>query len=199
MLLFGQVIDSVLFLSFLLGTASRRSALNGGPHFLGCGPAGAADRGLRLLSFGLSLEKMGDRVSKTTRSRIMASVATHDTGPEIVLRKALHALGFRYTTHSRTLPGRPDIVFPRLRKVIFVHGCFWHGHRCRWGRLPKSRLDYWGPKIAANRDRDTRTLRSVRRAGWRALVIWQCQIRNLDKALPRVLKFLRSPATRKTG
>jgi DNA mismatch endonuclease (patch repair protein) len=133
---------------------------------------------------------MVDRVSKATRSTIMASVSTHDTGPEIILRKALHALGFRYRTNYAALPGKPDIVFPKLRKVIFVHGCFWHGHACRWGRLPKSRLHYWAPKIAANHARDVRVLRLIKGEGWKALVVWQCQIRNLDKALPRVLKFL---------
>lgn len=133
---------------------------------------------------------MGDRVSKAVRSRIMASVGTRNTGPEVALRKALHALGYRYVTHSRLLPGRPDIVFPRFRKAIFVHGCFWHGHRCRWGKLPKSRVTYWTAKIVGNRARDSRTLRSLRREGWSVLVVWQCQIRNLDRTLPRVLKFL---------
>lgn len=133
---------------------------------------------------------MSDRVSKATRSRIMASVATHNTGPEIVLRKALFRMGFRYVTHKKNLPGRPDLVFPRLRKAIFVHGCFWHGHHCKWGRLPKSRLDYWGPKIDGNRRRDSRAVRSLRRQGWSVLVVWQCQIRNVEKALPRVVKFL---------
>ena len=158
-----------------------------------------ARRRLRMPRFRFTLNKMGDRVSKATRSKIMASVATRNTGPEIALRQALHAAGFRYVTHSNALPGRPDIVLSRLRKVIFVHGCFWHGHRCRWGKLPKSRLDYWGPKIAGNRERDSRTLRSIRREGWQALVVWQCQIRNLDKTLPGVLKFLRSRPLRKAG
>ncbi|MEO5957934.1 MAG: very short patch repair endonuclease [Opitutaceae bacterium] len=142
---------------------------------------------------------MADRVSSKTRSKIMASVGTRDTGPEVALRKALHRLGYRYRTSYPTLPGRPDIAFPRLRKVIFVHGCFWHGHHCRWGKLPKSRPEYWVPKLATNRSRDSRVLRSVRRAGWKAFVVWQCQIRNLDKALPRVLKFLRSSGRRNAG
>lgn len=126
----------------------------------------------------------------------MASVGTRNTGPEVALRKALHALGFRYVMHSRTLPGRPDIVFPRLRKAIFVHGCFWHGHHCRWGKLPKTRLDYWTAKIGANRARDSRALRSLRRQGWQVLVVWQCQIRKLDRTLPRVVKFLQASAAR---
>lgn len=130
---------------------------------------------------------MADRVSTRTRSKIMASVGSRDTGPEIVLRKALHRLGFRYRTHYRSLPGSPDIAFPRLRKVIFVHGCFWHGHRCRWGKLPKSKTDYWAAKFAANRNRDRRVLRAVRQLGWKALVVWQCEIRDLPRLLPQAV------------
>jgi DNA mismatch endonuclease, patch repair protein len=144
----------------------------------------------------IRVSAMGDRVSKTVRSRIMASVGTRNTGPEVTLRKALHAHGFRYVTHSPSLSGRPDIVFPRLRKAIFVHGCFWHGHRCRWGKLPKTRVGYWTEKIVGNRQRDSRALRSLRREGWGVLVVWQCQIRNLHGTLPRVLKFLRQKPVR---
>lgn len=122
----------------------------------------------------------------------MASVGTRDTEPELTLRKRLHALGYRYRVNSRTLPGKPDIVFPRLRKTIFVHGCFWHGHRCRWGRLPKSRIDYWQPKIAANGQRDRRVAAALRRRGWRVLTVWQCEIRKIERVLPRVLRFLES-------
>lgn len=123
----------------------------------------------------------------------MKSVGTHSTGPEMVLRKALHRLGYRYRLHPKTLPGRPDLVFPRRKKVIFVHGCFWHGHSCRWGKLPKSRPEYWSPKIATNCSRDRRTLRKVRAAGWQPLVVWQCEIRDMERVLPRVLKFLKTP------
>jgi len=142
---------------------------------------------------------MADRVSAKQRTKIMASVGTHDTGPELLLRKALHRLGYRYRTHYRKLPGKPDVAFPRLRKVIFVHGCFWHGHRCRWGRLPKSRLEYWGPKIAANRARDRRVIRALRRSGWEVLVVWQCELRDPERLLPRVLVFLgQTKKTRRT-
>lgn len=134
---------------------------------------------------------MADHVSTKQRSNIMRSVGTRDTGPELLLRKALHRLGFRYRTHYGKLPGKPDIAFPRWKKAIFVHGCFWHGHRCRWGALPKSRLDYWGPKIAINRIRDRRVLRAVRRSGWTVCVVWQCELREPDRLLPRVLAFLR--------
>jgi DNA mismatch endonuclease (patch repair protein) len=133
---------------------------------------------------------MADRVSAKQRSKIMASVGTRDTGPELLLRKALYRLGYRYRTHYRKLPGKPDVVFPRWRKAIFIHGCFWHGHGCRWGRLPKSRLEYWRPKIAANRSRDRRAARAIRRSGWDVLVVWQCELRKLERVLPCVLAFL---------
>jgi DNA mismatch endonuclease (patch repair protein) len=133
---------------------------------------------------------MTDFVTAKQRSKIMASVGTRDTGPELLLRKSLHRLGYRYRTHYRKLPGKPDIAFPRLKKAIFVHGCFWHGHRCRWGRLPKSRLEYWKPKIAVNKARDRRAIRAIRRTGWDILVVWQCELRDLERILPRVLTFL---------
>ncbi|WP_415909131.1 very short patch repair endonuclease [Oleiharenicola sp. Vm1] len=135
---------------------------------------------------------MADRVNQQVRSRIMASVRTRDTGPEVALRKRLHSLGYRYRMHAANLPGRPDIVFPSRKKVIFVHGCFWHGHRCRWGRLPKSRIDYWEMKIRSNRSRDRRTSAAIRKAGWGVLVVWQCEIRKVDRVLPRITQFLES-------
>lgn len=133
---------------------------------------------------------MPDRVTKKTRSAIMSSVGTRDTGPELKLRKALHRLGYRYRTNVRQLPGTPDLVFQKLKKVIFVHGCYWHGHRCRWGRLPKSRVEYWSQKILGNRARDARVLRAIKRAGWQALVVWQCEIRFLDDHMARITRFL---------
>jgi DNA mismatch endonuclease, patch repair protein len=92
------------------------------------------------------------------RSRIMQAVKQKDTGPELLLRRALHRLGYRYRTHAKDLPGRPDLVFASRKKVIFVHGCFWHGHDCSKGRLPKSRPEYWIPKIEANKARDERVV-----------------------------------------
>ena len=133
---------------------------------------------------------MTDHVSSKIRSKIMSSVGTRDTGPELALRKSLHRLGWRYRTNVASLPGRPDLVFPALRKIVFVHGCFWHGHSCRWGKLPQSRPEYWQPKIAANRARDARVLRKLRRADWSVIVVWQCQLRQLDKSIARVSRFL---------
>lgn len=135
-------------------------------------------------------ESMADRVSKKTRSKIMASVGTRNTGPEMVLRRKLHRLGYRYCPNYAKLPGHPDLAFPRLKKAIFVHGCFWHGHFCRWGRLPKSRLEYWEPKIAANRRRDRRVTRVIRGLGWDVFTVWQCQLRHIERIMPRVLVFL---------
>jgi DNA mismatch endonuclease (patch repair protein) len=120
----------------------------------------------------------------------MKSVKTQGTGPEMILRRALHKLGYRYTLHDRKLPGSPDLVFPRRRKAIFVDGCFWHGHKCRWGKLPKSNLDYWKPKIDANKKRDRKKRSALTDDGWKYFVVWQCELKNLTSALPKILAFL---------
>jgi DNA mismatch endonuclease (patch repair protein) len=112
-----------------------------------------------------------------------------------------YRLGFRYRLHGPKLPGRPDIVFPARRSVVFVHGCFWHGHGCAKGKLPKSRLSYWSPKIVANRDRDARNLADLRRAGWRCLVIWQCELKKIERAERKLIRFLgvKSKSIKKKG
>jgi DNA mismatch endonuclease (patch repair protein) len=133
---------------------------------------------------------MADHVSADVRRRIMESVQTKDTGPEMLVRRMLHALGYRYRLHRKDLPGSPDLVFPRLKKVVFVHGCFWHGHGCQWGRLPQSNLDYWRPKIEANRERDARNVKALGQAGWRVLTIWQCELRARESALEKLCAFL---------
>ena len=129
---------------------------------------------------------MADTRSKDQRTRIMKSVGTRDTGPELIVRRRLHRLGYRFRLHAEELPGTPDIVFRRKRKAIFVHGCFWHGHGCAKGRLPKSRVDYWGPKIEANRTRDRRDAEALEAEGWKTLTVWQCETRD-EAALDRVL------------
>ena len=121
----------------------------------------------------------------------MSQVGQKDTKPELALLRALHRLGYRYTLHRRDLPGRPDIVFASRRKAIFVHGCFWHGHGCRWGQLPKSRPEYWAPKIETNKERDKRVLTDLQKAGWEAMVVWQCELRDLDAVVYRVEDFLK--------
>lgn len=133
---------------------------------------------------------MTDRVSKEVRSGIMTSVKSENTGPEIRIRKMLHALGYRYRLHRKDLPGSPDIVFPGKRKAIFVHGCFWHGHDCRWGKLPKSNIEYWRSKISDNKSRDERNEAALHALGWNNLVVWQCELRNSDELKTKLVRYL---------
>ena len=117
------------------------------------------------------------------RSEVMRAVKSSDTKPELALRKALHALGYRYRLHVKGLPGKPDLVFPRYRTVIFVHGCFWHGHTCKRGRrVPKSNVDYWVEKIARNKARDRKNATALRKLGWRVITLWECKLKTLDPA-----------------
>lgn len=120
----------------------------------------------------------------------MRSVRTSNTGPEWVVRRLLHSHGYRYRLHRKSLPGKPDIVFPSRRKAIFVHGCFWHGHGCAKGRPPKSRLDYWSPKLEANFARDARNLEELRALGWETLTVWQCETKDPQPLLERLRDFL---------
>ncbi|WP_083340788.1 very short patch repair endonuclease [Chromobacterium amazonense] len=120
---------------------------------------------------------MTDIVDKTTRSRMMSGIRSKNTRPEVLIRKALHAQGFRYRLHQRGLPGKPDLCFPKYKAVILIHGCFWHGHTCRYFKIPQTRTDFWLDKINGNRQRDTRQLMQLKQAGWRVLVVWECTIR----------------------
>lgn len=108
----------------------------------------------------------------------MANVPRRDTRPEIAVRKALHAMGLRYRLHVRGLPGSPDIVFPRHRAVVFVHGCYWHAHGCRYSSVPATRREFWETKFADNRRRDARAVNALRLDGWRVLVVWECSMRS---------------------
>lgn len=111
----------------------------------------------------------------------MAKVKSKGTKPEMVVRRILFSMGYRYRLHDRSLPGSPDIIFKSKKKAIFVHGCFWHRHDgCPLGRLPKSRLDFWIPKLEGNRERDTRTLHQLKSQGWDVLVIWECELKDLN-------------------
>jgi DNA mismatch endonuclease (patch repair protein) len=112
---------------------------------------------------------------------MMAGIKGKNTKPELLLRKALHRRGFRYTLHSKSLPGRPDIVFPSRKAVIFVHGCFWHGHDCRFFRTPSTRPEFWERKIANNQLRDTHVASRLKESGWRRLVVWECALRGKDE------------------
>ncbi|MCI0334161.1 MAG: very short patch repair endonuclease [Planctomycetes bacterium] len=138
---------------------------------------------------------MADTLTKIERSRIMAAVKSKDTSPELVVRRLVHSLGFRYRLHVRNLPGTPDLVFPRLRKVINVSGCFWHMHHCGRCRIPTSRRRYWLAKLERNASRDKRTRRTLHRLGWSVLTVWECQTRSteLERLRTRVARFLRSP------
>jgi|SRR5579871_1689076 len=146
---------------------------------------------------------MADTRSPEVRRRIMQAVRTRDTGPEMIVRRLLHFLGFRYRLHRKSLPGSPDIVFPSRKRIVLVHGCYWHGHGCPKGRLPKSRLDYWRAKIESNRRRDRRNIRSLRRLGWAVLVVWQCETHDARLLQRRLLRFLgesqQNRSTRRTA
>lgn len=119
---------------------------------------------------------MTDTVSPEKRSDVMSRVRSKDTKPEILIRTGLHALGFRYRLHVKDLPGKPDLVFRRYRSVIFVNGCFWHGHSCPRCRMPNSNTDYWRRKVARNMERDAINRRSLLDEGWRVLTIWECAL-----------------------
>lgn len=125
------------------------------------------------------------------RSEVMRRVRSRDTQPELSVRRIVHRLGFRFRLNVVELPGSPDLVLPRLRKVIFVHGCFWHRHTCPAANLPVTRAEYWRSKLERNARRDRRDVRELRRAGWRVLVIWECQIKNQERLSKRLVKFLR--------
>lgn len=142
---------------------------------------------------------MTDTRTPAQRRRIMQSVRTKDTGPEWVVRRLLHALGFRYRLHRRDLPGRPDIVFSGRRRVIFVHGCFWHGHDCPKGRAPKSRLEYWGPKLRQNVERDARDAGKLWDDGWTVLTVWQCETKDTEALSRKLRDFLDGPAPERPG
>lgn len=124
-----------------------------------------------------------DTVDKATRSRIMARVRQRDTGPELRLRSALHRMGFRYRLHDKRLPGSPDIVFPKFGAAIFVHGCFWHSHGCRYSTKPGTRKKFWQDKFKANVKRDKRKSEELVADGWRVLVVWECALKSRDEAV----------------
>jgi DNA mismatch endonuclease (patch repair protein) len=136
---------------------------------------------------------MADTLTKEQRSERMGLVLGKDTGPEMAVRRTVHGLGYRYRLHGKGLPGRPDLVFGKKKKVIFVHGCFWHRHgdsSCKLARLPKSRLDFWVPKLEANKERDTRNQGALRAEGWGVLVIWECELTDQPALARKIGKFL---------
>ena len=125
------------------------------------------------------------------RSKVMRAVKGRDTEPEMTVRRLTHGMGYRYRLHRKDLPGKPDLAFPRLRKVIFVHGCFWHQHHCsRGARTPKSSRNYWIPKLRRNMQRDADHQIRLREMGWNVLVIWECEIGDPDAVRSRIRAFL---------
>ena len=140
---------------------------------------------------------MPDVLTKEQRRYNMARVGGRDTKPEMVIRRGLHAQGMRFRLHRKDLPGRPDLVFPRYRAVIFVNGCFWHGHSCPMFTLPKTRKDFWREKIRNNRERDRHAIKSLKDQGWRVLTVWECALKgpqkcSLDDVLKRCKDFARN-------
>lgn len=134
---------------------------------------------------------MVDRLTPERRSALMSRVRGKDTSPELRVRRLAHALGFRFRLHRRDLPGRPDLVFPRLRKIIFVHGCFWHRHEgCRKATHSKSRIDYWEEKFTRNVERDRSVQLELAVQGWNVLVIWECETKVPDDLAVRLKEFL---------
>lgn len=130
--------------------------------------------------------------SPELRSRIMRAVKSRDTAPELLVRRLAHSMGYRFRLHRKDLPGNPDLVFPRLRKIIFVHGCFWHGHSCERGaRVPKGNREYWVTKIARNLKRDRAAQEALTALGWKITVLWECELRNTTDIRRRLHRFLR--------
>lgn len=133
----------------------------------------------------------GAEEAAAVRSRIMRAIKGKDTKPEMAVRRLAYSLGYRYRLHRRDLPGRPDLAFIGRRKAIFVHGCFWHQHAgCRAAHLPRSRPEYWGPKLARNVARDGANLAALEGIGWRVLVVWECEIKNASDLRERLVSFL---------
>jgi DNA mismatch endonuclease (patch repair protein) len=137
---------------------------------------------------------VADKLSAERRSANMRRIRNKDTSPELILRSIIHRLGYRFRLHRKDLPGRPDLVFPSRRKVIFVHGCFWHQHSgCKEGRLPASRLEYWEPKLKRNQARDAENRAHLQEAGWGVLTVWECSLRKHLPVIKTLRRFLGRP------
>ncbi len=136
---------------------------------------------------------MTDKLTQERRSENMRRIRATDTSPELVVRRLVHAMGFRFRLHVKSLPGRPDLVFVRLKKVVLVHGCFWHSHeRCKESHMPKTREDYWRPKLEGNVRRDLENSDKLRLLGWKVLVVWECELAHEGSLKKRLRRFLGS-------
>lgn len=132
-----------------------------------------------------------DSVTPARRSEIMGRVRSRDTKPEMKVRQLIHSMGYRYRLHAKDLPGKPDIVFRKRKKVVFVHGCFWHRHsECVLARIPKSRTVFWTKKLEANRQRDKRNADELQEMGWNILTIWECELHETEKLKSKIKEFL---------
>lgn len=138
---------------------------------------------------------MVDTLTPAERSERMSKIRGTSTAPEMCVRRYLHGQGLRYRLHSRDLPGRPDLVLPRYKVVIFVHGCFWHAHSCQMGRIPSTRTAFWKDKFETNKARDSRNIRKLRRLGWRVLTVWECGLstqQSRNRSLPKLLSRIQN-------
>lgn len=136
---------------------------------------------------------MTDTCTKERRSEIMSRIRSKDTEPELVVRRLIHGMGYRYRLHVSSLPGKPDIVMRSRRKIIEVRGCFWHAHQgCIFGRMPKSHREYWVPKINRNVERDKRNLAQLEHDGWRVMIVWECELKELASLAARLREFIAS-------
>lgn len=135
---------------------------------------------------------MTDVHDLATRSYNMSKIRSKDTKPELIVRKKLHALGYRYSLNKKSLPGKPDIVLKKYNTVIMIHGCFWHGHKnCKYFKLPKSNTEFWANKIFNNQERDIKNVKELKKLNWKVIEIWECQIRkNTDKVIHNIIKKL---------
>jgi len=143
---------------------------------------------------------VADVVDRKTRSRMMSGIRGKDTKPELIIRKILHALGFRYKLHDKQLPGSPDMVFPKYKAVIFVNGCFWHGHNCHLFKWPSSREEFWHNKITRTQEKDKENIEELLQENWRVLQIWECAIKGkerlpTEKIIEKVSFWLKSSQT----
>ena len=135
-----------------------------------------------------------DKISAEKRSENMRRIRSRDTKPELQVRRLVHRLGYRYRVRGYKLPGKPDMIFPGRKKVIMIHGCFWHQHNdpnCKYVHVPNSRKEYWLPKLSLNQERDKKTLLELNRLGWEALIIWECQLEDADNIASIVQEFLK--------
>lgn len=138
-------------------------------------------------------EPVTDNLTPEQRKHTMSRVKGKDTGPEMQVRRWVHKMGYRYRLHRKDLPGNPDLVFPAHHKIIFIHGCFWHGHDCKAGRKqPKTHSDYWTAKLARNKSRDAANQRLLTEQGWRVLVVWECELKRADELMNRLNDFLQA-------